>query len=164
METKKIIILVLFPFFVIQLSSCDLFESTTVSSKEIKKASSWSKKDQPPSYPECESLDKEEQLECFQNIVSDRLMTTILEASFVASTPFEESIDLTLKVDKNGAFSLVEAEIPNSVLDALPYLESTLNDAVQNLPDALPATKTNVGVNVDIQFKLPILISAQSME
>ena len=164
METKKIIILVLFPFFVIQLSSCDLFESTTVSSKEIKKASSWSKKDQPPSYPECESLDKEEQLECFQNIVSDRLMTTILEASFVASTPFEESIDLTLKVDKNGAFSLVEAEIPNSVLDALPYLESTLNDAVLNLPDALPATKTNVGVNVDTQFKLPILIRAQPME
>lgn len=164
METKKIIILVLFPFFVIQLSSCDLFESTTVSSKEIKKASSWSKKDQPPSYPECESLDKEEQLECFQNIVSDRLMTTILEASFVASTPFEESIDLTLKVDKNGAFSLVEAEIPNNVLDALPYLESTIEDAIAKLPNALPATKTNVGVNVDIQFKLPILISAQSME
>ena len=84
-------------------------------------------------YPECESLDKEEQLECFQNIVSDRLMTTILEASFVASTPFEESIDLTLKVDKNGAFSLVEAEIPNNVLDALPYLESTLNDAIAKL-------------------------------
>ena len=164
METKKIIILVLFPFFVIQLSSCDLFESTTVSSKEIKKASSWSKKDQPPSYPECESLDKEEQLECFQNIVSDRLMTTILDASFVASTPFEESIDLTIKVDKNGAFSLVEAEIPNSVLDALPYLESTLNDAVLNLPDALPATKTNVGVYVDTQFKLPILIRAQPIE
>ena len=164
METKKIIILVLFPFFVIQLSSCDLFESTTVSSKEIKKASSWSKKDQPPSYPECESLDKEEQLECFQNIVSDRLMTTILEASFVASTPFEESIDLTLKVDKNGAFSLVEAEIPNNVLDALPYLESTIEDAIAKLPNALPATKTKVGVNVDIQFKLPILISAQSME
>ena len=164
METKKIIILVLFPFFVIQLSSCDLFESTTVSSKEIKKASSWSKKDQPPSYPECESLDKEEQLECFQNIVSDRLMTTILEASFVASTPFEESIDLTIKVDKNGAFSLVEAEIPNSVLDALPYLESTLNDAVLNLPEALPATKTNVGVYVDTQFKLPIPIRAQPIE
>lgn len=164
METKKIIILVLFPFFFIQLSSCDLFESTTVSSKEIKKASSWSKKDQPPSYPECESLEKEEQLECFQNIVSDRLMTTILEASFVASTPFEESIDLTIKVDKNGAFSLVEAEIPNSVLDALPYLESTLNDAVLNLPDALPATKTNVGVYVDTQFTLPILIRAQPIE
>ena len=83
------------PFFVIQLSSCDLFESTTVSSKEIKKHQVGQRKINHPSYPECESLDKEEQLECFQNIVSDRLMTTILEASFVASTPFEESIDLT---------------------------------------------------------------------
>ena len=91
-------------------------------------------------------------------------MTTILEASFVASTPFEESIDLTLKVDKNGAFSLVEAEIPNNVLDALPYLESTIEDAVAKLPNALPATKTNVGVYVDIQYKLPILIRAQPIE
>ena len=59
---------------------------------------------------------------------------------------------------------MVEAEIPNNVLDALPYLESTIEDAIAKLPNALPATKTNVGVNVDIQFKLPILISAQSME
>ena len=91
-------------------------------------------------------------------------MTTILDASFVATSPLEESIVLTIKVDKKGAFSLVEAEIPNSVLDALPYLESTLNDAVLNLPEALPATKTNVGVYVDTQFKLPILIRAQPNE
>ena len=89
-------------------------------------------------------------------------MTTILDASFVATRPLEESIVLTIKVDKKGAFSLVEAEIPNSVLDALPYLESTIEDAAK-LPGT-SATKTNVGVNVDIQFKLPILISAQSME
>ena len=164
METKKIIILILFSFFAIHLSSCDLFESTTVSSKDIKKASSWSKKDQAPSYPECESFDNEEQFDCFQNIISERLLTTILDASFVATTPLEESIVLTIKVDKKGAFSLVEAEIPNSVLDALPYLESTLNDAVLNLPEALPATKTNVGVYVDTQFKLPILIRAQPNE
>ena len=164
METKKIIILILLPFLTIQLSSCELFESTTVSSKEIKKASSWSKKDQAPSYPECESLEKDEQLECFQNIISERLMTAIFDANLVASTPLEENIVLTLKVDKKGAFSLVEAEIPNSVSDALPYLESTLNDAVANLPEALPATKTNVGVYVDAQFTLPILIRAQPIE
>ena len=157
-------ILVLFPFFVIQLSSCDLFESTTVSSNEIKKASSWSKKDQAPSYPECESLDKEEQLECFRKIVSELLLTAIIDSGFVASAPLEESIALNLKVDKTGAFSLLDSEIPISVLDALPYLESTLNDAVVNLPEALPATKTNVGVYVDTQFTLPILIRAQPIE
>jgi hypothetical protein len=76
----------------------------------------------------------------------------------------DENVVLTLKVDKTGAFSLVEAEIPNSVLEALPYLESTLNEAVVNLPQALPATKTNVGVYVDTQFTLPIQIRAQPTE
>ena len=164
METKKIITLLLAPFLVIQLSSCELFESTTVSSKEIKKASSWSKKDQAPSYAECESLEKDEQLDCFQNIISERLMMSIYDANMVASTPLDENVVLTLKVDKTGAFSLMEAEIPNSVLEALPYLESTLNEAVVNLPQALPATKTNVGVYVDTQFTLPIQIRAQPTE
>ena len=89
---------------------------------------------------------------------------SISEANMVASTPLDENVVLTLKVDKTGAFSLVEAEIPNSVLEALPYLESTLNEAVVNLPQALPATKTNVGVYVDTQFTLPIQIRAQPTE
>ena len=74
------------------------------------------------------------------------------------------ALDETLKVDKKGVFSLIETEIPNRVLDLLPLLESTLEDAVANLPEALPATKTNVGVYVDTQFTLPIQISAQPIE
>jgi hypothetical protein len=141
-----------------------LFESTTVSSKEIKKASSWTKKDQAPSFPECESLEKEDQLDCFQNIISEQLLMSIFDANFVATFPLDENIILTLKVDKKGVISLLEAEIPNSVLEALPDLETTLNDAVANLPQALPATKTNVGVYVDTQFTLPIQIRAQPVE
>ena len=164
METKKNITFLLLPLFIIQLSSCELFESSTVSSKDIKKASSWSKKDQVPSYPECESLQKDEQLECFQNIISERLMMSISDANMVASSPFDESVILILKVDKTGIFSLVEAQIPNSAEEALPYLESTLNEAIDKLPKALPATKTNVGVPVDTQFTLPMQISAQPGE
>ena len=164
METKKIITFFLAPILVIQFYSCEIFESTTVSSKDIKKASSWSKKDQAPSYPECESLEKDEQKDCFQSIISERLMMSISDANMVAITPLDENVVLTLKVDKTGAFSLVEVEISNSVLEALPYLESTLNEAVVNLPQALPATKTNVGVYVDTQFTLPIQITAQPTE
>ena len=91
METKKIITYILAPFLAIQLSSCELFESTTVSSKDIKKASSWSKKDQAPSYPECESLEKDEQLDCFQNIISERLMMSISDTNMVAITPLDEA-------------------------------------------------------------------------
>jgi hypothetical protein len=164
MERKIFIKLFLIPLLVFQLTSCDLFESTTVSSKEIKKASSWTKKDQAPSFPECESLEKEDQLDCFQNIISEQLLMSIFDANFVATFPLDENIILTLKVDKKGVISLLEAEIPNSVLEALPDLETTLNDAVANLPQALPATKTNVGVYVDTQFTLPIQIRAQPVK
>jgi hypothetical protein len=164
MERKIFFKLFLIPLLVFQLTSCDLFESTTVSSKEIKKASSWTKKDQAPSFPECESLEKEDQLDCFQNIISEQLLMSIFDANFVATFPLDENIILTLKVDKKGVISLLEAEIPNSVLEALPDLETTLNDAVANLPQALPATKTNVGVYVDSQFTLPIQIRAQPVE
>ena len=164
METKKYLTLFMIPLFVFQFTSCDIFESTTISSNEIKKASSWSNKDQAPSYPECDSVDKKEQLECFQNIVKELLMMSISESNLVATNPLEENIVLTLKVDKKGVFSLLETEIPNRVLDLLPLLESTLEDAVANLPEALPATKTNVGVYVDTQFTLPIQISAQPFE
>ncbi|NCF31896.1 MAG: hypothetical protein GWP29_08470 [Bacteroidetes bacterium] len=164
MERKIFFKLFLIPLLVFQLTSCDLFESTTVSSKEIKKASSWTKKDQAPSFPECESLEKEDQLDCFQNIISEQLLMSIFDANFVATFPLDENIILTLKVDKKGVISLLEAEIPNSVLEALLDLETTLNDAVANLPQALPATKTNVGVYVDTQFTLPIQIRAQPVE
>jgi hypothetical protein len=164
METIKIKLHLLLFLFLIHLTSCDVFESTTVSSEEIKKASSWSSKDQAPSYPECESLSKKEQLECFERLISEGLTAYISNQNLVATTPIEAMITLKLKVDKEGIISLLEADISNSLLEALPYLESTLEEAVNNLPTALPATKTNVGVYVDAQFSLPVQIRAQPFE
>ena len=43
-------------------------------------------------------------------------------------------------------------------------MKFTLESAVASLPQALPATKTNVGVYVDAQFDLPIQIRAQPIE
>ena len=164
METKKIKAFLLVLLFIIQYTSCELFESTTVSTKEIKKASSWSKKDQAPSYPECESLKKDEQFDCFQNIVSEQIMMSISETNMIADTPLDGEAIITLKVDKTGVFSLIDSEISKIILESLPNLESAINEAVLNLPQALPATKTNVGVYVDTQFSLPIQIIARPIE
>jgi hypothetical protein len=164
MEIKKIKLILLMPLFVAYLISCELFESTTVSSKEIKKASSWSSNDQSPNYPECEALEKIKQMECFQSLISEQLMMSISEANLVANAPIEASVVLRLKVDKKGIFSLVDLEVSSGVSEALPNLETTLEKAVAKLPQALPATKTNVGVYVATQFTLPIQISAQASE
>lgn len=164
MHPQKIKYFLLLSLILFHFTSCELFESTSVSSQEIKKASSWSSKDQSPSYPECESLKKKDQMDCFQSIISEQILMAIFDANLVASKPIEGSVVLRLKVDKKGVFSLLDSEIPNYILEVLPYLELTLRDAVVNLPQALPATKTNVGVYVDAQFSMPILIRAQSAE
>ena len=59
---------------------------------------------------------------------------------------------MTLKVDTIGKFSLDD-------LSALGKLNSTSKDiiknAVENIPNALPAIKTNVGEFVEVTFNLP---------
>ena len=155
----------LFPIviLIISSSSCELLSSTKVSSSEIKKASSWSSKDQPPSFPECDEVEKKEQLKCFQSIISDQLKLAISDFDIIAVEPLNQEIIVQIKIDKEGVFSLLDAKIPNTVRDAMPELEQILTQAVANLPLALPATKTNVGVYVDSQFTMPVDIIAQPL-
>lgn len=155
----------LFPILIliISSSSCELLSSTKVSSSEIKKASSWSSKDQPPSFPECEEVEKKGQLKCFQSIISDQLKLAISDFDIIAVEPLNQEIIVQIKIDKEGVFSLLDAKIPNTVRDAMPELEQILTQAVANLPLALPATKTNVGVYVDSQLSMPVQISAQPL-
>ena len=159
----KNILLFLIVILIISSSSCELLSSTKVSSSEIKKASSWSSKDQPPSFPECEGVEKKNQLKCFQSIISNQLTLAISDIDIIAIEPLNHEIFIQIKIDKEGVFSLLEAKIPNTVRDALPELEQVLNQAVANLPLALPATKTNVGVYVDSQLSMPVQISAQPL-
>jgi hypothetical protein len=148
---------------VISFGSCELFSSTKVSSSEVKKASSWSSKDQPPSFPECEGVKKKEQLKCFQSIISDQLTLAISNMDITAVESLDHEIFVQIKIDKEGVFSLLEAKISNTVRDALPELEQILTQAVANLPVALPATKTNVGVYVNSQVSMPVQIRAQPL-
>ena len=155
----------LFPIVILifSSSSCEQLSSTKVSSSEIKKASSWSSKDQPPSFPECDEVEKKEQLKCFQSIISDQLKLAISDFDIIALESLNHEIIVQIKIDKDGVFSLLDAKIPNAVRDAMPELEQILSQAVANLPLALPATKTNVGVYVDSQFTMPVDIIAQPL-
>jgi hypothetical protein len=160
MKLRKIFLGSIAILLLMGTNACDWFESHTLSSTQIKKASSWSAVDQPPTYPECESLEKEEQMECFQDLISQQLLASIAEAELMANAPVEASISVLLKIDKSGSFSILETYISNAVATALPDLQRVLEEAVLNLPQALPATKTNVGIYVDTQIALPIQIRA----
>ena len=128
--------------------SCDT-NNVRVSDSDIESASAWSVNDQPPTFPQCENLKNNEHLVCFKNIIEVEINSFLNDKVFPADT---SEFILTLKVDTVGRFSLDD-------LSALGKLNSTSKDmiknAVENIPNALPAIKTNVGEFVEVTFNLP---------
>ena len=71
--------------FVITLTSCDS-NFLKVSQSEIESASSWTINDQPPSFPECENLEIDDQLICFRNKIEIEMNSFLEDKIFPLDT------------------------------------------------------------------------------
>ena len=157
---KKIVILVvlnlimnikfymLWLFLIITMLSCDS-KYVSVPDSEIETASSWTINDQPPSFPECENLKNNQHLDCFRNIIEIEINNFLNNKVFPLDS--NEYI-LTLKIDTTGKFSLDKLN-PSNKLDDISI--NLIKSAIENIPNALPAIKTNVGEFVEVSFNLP---------
>ena len=157
---KKIVILVVlslimnikfflvWSFIVIMIVSCDSI-NMSVPDSEIESASSWSINDQPPSFPECENLKNNQHLDCFRNIIEIEINNFLNDKVFPLDS---NQYILTLKIDTIGKFSLDKLN-PSNELDNTSV--NLIKSAVDNIPNALPAIKTNVGEFVEVTFNLP---------
>ena len=154
--------LLFFALLMLTLNSCHLFQSTKVSTIEINKASEWSSKDQPPTFQACEILEGAEARACFDSIVSNSITDFIYSNPLESKALVDDEIRLLIQIDKAGNFSLISTVLSNSTAAAMPALESLMEQAVSNLPQAIPAIKTNVGELVSTQVELPIRIIAQA--
>ncbi len=65
---------------------------------------------------------------------------------------------ISILIDKDGKISIYDSEINLKVKKQIPLIDSILYDAINNLPKVLPAIKTNIGVEVNSRFELPIII------
>ncbi len=157
---QSLILATLLPIII----SCNLFDSSGISDKEIKAASKWSKNDQPPTYPECEALSLDTQVDCMSDILSSYITEYVYSSNMIANGDIDEEILLIIKIDKEGFFSLSEVQNSDNIIELLPDIEGLLSDAVISLPQALPATKTNVGTFVETKLTLPIQITASASE
>ena len=163
---KKIVILIVlnliknynikFPLrwllFLITLASCDS-NFLKVPQSEIESASSWTINDQPPSFPECENLEIDNQLICFRNKIEMEMNSFLEDKVFPLDTI---EYVLTLRIDTIGNFSLTNL-LPKDKLDKKLVL--IIQEAVEKLPNALPAIKTNVGEFVEVKFNLPFKLN-----
>ncbi|MGY8966491.1 MAG: hypothetical protein ACKVHJ_04750, partial [Flavobacteriales bacterium] len=73
----------------------------------------------------------------------------------------DEEVVLNLLIDKEGLITLESVDASNYILDAIPNMENSLITAINLLPQAQPAVKTNVGTLVTTSIKLPLKIFAQ---
>ena len=141
---------------------CQFFESNKVTPQEIKSASTWSEKDQEPSFSDCDGFDQAiDKKNCFESMISNSIMDYISENPWESSQYIDEEIVLNLHIDKEGYFSLQDIERSKAIADAIPNMDESLEIAVSQIPQAQPAIKTNVGVFVATTLQLPIMISAQ---
>ena len=133
----------------------------TISCKQTdqvrKPDTSWQSTDQSPVFPGCEVKETiPEQWICFQDSVLQRV------EAFFAENPIENvndtlaSILLYLRVDHHGTILLesIEAAPSSSVRDAM-------QSVIDKLPKVSPATKTNLGVITQVQFRVPIQLKVQ---
>ena len=141
-------------FVLLLLSSCNFFDYS-VPDKEIIKSSSWNSNDQPPSYPECESLDLNEQKKCFIEAIEKKLISYFNDSNIKLETT--EYI-LKVNIDALGSFSILNISSEDSISKGTI---KQFNNAFNNLPKALPAVKTNVGEYVSVVFDLPIKLLAK---
>ena len=161
---KKIVILVVlnlimnikfflvWSFLIIMIVSCDSI-NMSVPDSEIESASSWSINDQPPSFPECENLKNNQHLDCFRNIIEIEINNFLSDKVFPLDS---NQYILTLKIDTIGKFSLDKLS-PSNKLDNTSV--NLIKSAVDNIPNALPAIKTNVGEFVEVTFNLPFKLN-----
>ena len=148
----------------ILLQGCEYFNTTTITKKQIKELSKWNDKDQAPSFVDCEGLEGDENMDCFKNIITESLSDVLAEYSFNSVNLLNEEIIVTLEIDIDGNFSLLNIEDDADVLSQIDSLSEILETAVTSLPQALPAVKTNVGSKVKTQLKLPVRIIASPQE
>ncbi len=135
-------------FVIIIIYSCDL-KYASVSETDIESASTWNMNDQPPSFPQCNNLKNKDHLNCFKSVIEIEINKFLNDKIFPVDT---NQYSLILKIDTIGKFTLNEIN-PSNLLDKTSV--NMIKNAVDNIPKAQPAIKTNVGEFVEVTFILP---------
>jgi len=139
-------------FLIFFTASCNT-NNIKVSESDIISASNWSENDQFPTFSECEDLVLDEQINCFTNTIEYDMNNYLIDKIFpIDNTEYI----LTIIIDSEGNFNLLQVT-PNENLDE--DLISILEQAVENIRQALPAIKTNVGEFVEVKFDIPFKLN-----
>ena len=113
---------------------------------------SWLLADQPPVYPGCEDRESTtDQWDCFQASISRAVGVYFTDNPFQLNPNAPMEVVLHVAVDQIGKVQLKGMEPDND-----HEIREAMQMAIENLPTMSPATKTNLGVTAQVQFRIPI--------
>ena len=129
-------------------NSCNQTDAEQVS----KPNTSWEPNDQPPVYPGCEYRESTaDQWDCFQASISRAVGVYFTDNPFPLNPNAPKSVVLHVAVDQSGKVQLKGIEPYNNLA-----IRDAMQMAIENLPTMSPATKTNLGITAQVQFRIPI--------
>ena len=124
-----------------------------IDAEQVRKPNtSWQYTDQPPVYPGCEDRESTTaQWGCFQASISRAVGMYFTDNPFPLNPNAPKLVVLYLTVGQSGKVVLkgVEPATDNATLKAM-------QKAIHRLPMVIPATKTNLGVTAQVQFRIPV--------
>ena len=154
----KIANLFIIIFFIL---SCN----TEYSKKRVQIPSSitnWNVNDEPPSIKLCDQIESELNRNiCFQNELIKLIYENIDFSEIVVERDLNDTLILSILINKKGEISFFKSVIPLQIKNQIPLIDSILNKAIKRLPRILPATKTNIGVQVNSSFELPLILKTK---
>ena len=129
-------------------NACNLTDAEQVR----KPNTSWESTDQPPVYPGCEDRESTAaQWNCFQASISRAVGVYFTDNPFTLNPNAPKAVVLHVAVDLRGKVQFKGMQPDNDLA-----VREAMQLAIEELPTMSPATKTNLGVTAQVQFRIPI--------
>jgi hypothetical protein len=148
-------------FFV--CTSCEYINGNIVKEETIvaeeKKSINLDTVDEFPSFQSCDSLEKEAQINCFFQMLTDEIYTRLSANNLMVSKKIHDTIQVSLQIDTLGIIKIDAIQKNQFTSDQLPQLDSLIYESMRSLPKASPAYKR--GFPVTTKFVLPIILNVE---
>lgn len=147
--------------FVLLFTSCDFIsqgnsthQSLAITNTEI----DYTLVDVYPLFRACNGCDTNtKQNLCFESVLVNNLEKSLNKNRIAINKPIPGTVFIDLLVNRNAMVSILNINASPEILQAIPNLDSLLNQGIKQLPEILqPALKR--GIPVEVQFRLPIKI------
>ena len=147
--------------FLLLLTSCTSWETKKVSIEELVyqewEAVSLNEVGEYPSFQICDDTqDRLNHKHCFENTIQQTLIKELATKKLIVTQSINDTVWVDFVINEKGSFCLDSLRISKTVRNEVPLLESWIQEAVKQLPEARPATKRDLPVKA--KFKIPVVL------